>query len=316
MGTQTLYDDTAWIIRAVNALVAGGWMQRLTPIQQSVWLAMAKHADRDTGESYPGVDTIRRYLMLAREGRVREARKDLIKLGLLEVIQVGGGRKPMKVRMIIPPVLPGSFAAEEAARKASPKAPRPESTPPQSQEGSKAGGHPSPKAGGHPAPKSGGHPSPKAGEEQTTEQTKGQTREQEEPSPPLASIVDEPVPRSSPVDLKPGIGPPLAVGAGRIDAEDGVDPAVADPYERRFWTFVHAHPLISAHNLTEKRRAAMRELVDAVGWSRAEEYVERAIKARVNPPFDYALGIFRGEVREGRHLPPVTHYAGACREDR
>lgn len=83
----------------------------------------------------------------------------------------------------------------------------------------------------------------------------------------------------------------------------GMSPPASNgpPTEEEVRAYIHAHPKISFSNCSEKRIQPLRDLVKAVGWPRAKELVEIAIP-HANPPFDYAFGIYRRELREGKHV--------------
>ena len=84
-----------------NAFIDGGWLAKLTRIQQGVWLAYLRHANSN-GESWPGPTRIARYLRHKHLGHVCQARRVLVKLGLLVLIAPGGGRKRAKFRVTVP----------------------------------------------------------------------------------------------------------------------------------------------------------------------------------------------------------------------
>lgn len=68
-----------------------------------MWLAYERHADRD-GIAFPDGRTLARMIGHSTDNHVADLRRSLVSKGLLEVVEVGGGRgRPTKVRVLIPP---------------------------------------------------------------------------------------------------------------------------------------------------------------------------------------------------------------------
>lgn len=85
----------------LNAFVDNGWLGKLTPMPQSVWLAYLRHANAE-GESWPSPTRVARYLNHKHPEHVRQARRLLVKLGLLVPVDRGGGRRSGKFRVAVP----------------------------------------------------------------------------------------------------------------------------------------------------------------------------------------------------------------------
>lgn len=89
-------------IARFNALVEGGWLKVLSDPELRLWMAYAKYADRD-GFAWPSGQALRELIGHASEGHIASGRRSLQALGLLEVVDAGGGRgHPCKVRLVIP----------------------------------------------------------------------------------------------------------------------------------------------------------------------------------------------------------------------
>lgn len=86
----------------INAYVDGRWPARLSPIQQAVWITYHRHADSN-GESFPSPKTQAEVAGVRSLGHVRAARKRLVEMGMLEVVQQGDSRHSARYRVLIPP---------------------------------------------------------------------------------------------------------------------------------------------------------------------------------------------------------------------
>jgi hypothetical protein len=95
-----------------EAFVQGGWSRVLSKSEQAIWHAYEQHADRE-GVAYPSGETLAELLGHSRDNNIARLRSRLVSLGLLEVLEGGGGRgKPCRVRVLMPPETPSNRDAK------------------------------------------------------------------------------------------------------------------------------------------------------------------------------------------------------------
>ena len=87
-----------------NALYEHGWNRVLSGLEFKVWGAYWKHSDADGTNTFPGLDLLAQYFGHANVARIRQARKELVRYGLLAREDDGtGGRSAAKFRVLMPP---------------------------------------------------------------------------------------------------------------------------------------------------------------------------------------------------------------------
>lgn len=241
----------------IRKLTRDGWLTVMTRMEISMWLIYNDHADAE-GVAFPSGQVIAGRLGHGADTHISETRGRLAKMGLLRVIEKGGGRgKPCKVQLVFPtasPILNPPINGRDLEALNPPES-RVETLP-------ISGVKPSRIEGAHNK------------EEVDIE-----------------------------VDNEVGTG-------GHVQTDQQPDPVATLDAEIR--QYVERHPRLSNALLSSPRMQPMRDLVKDVGWTRAEGYVERAITHGANQPFDYALGIRRRELREGREVE--THAGAGMKE--
>lgn len=99
-------------ISRYNALVDNGWLTVLSEAELKMWMAFARYANRD-GAAWPEGATLGRIMGHTSDGHFGTIRRRLEDLGLIEVLDVGGGRgRPCKVQIFVPPFLPENTKAK------------------------------------------------------------------------------------------------------------------------------------------------------------------------------------------------------------
>src|SRR6185312_4765286 len=85
-----------------RALMDTGWAATLSKNELTMWMAYERFSDRD-GIAFPDGRRLARMIGHATDNHVSDLRRALVAKGLLEVVEVGGGRgKPTKVRVLTP----------------------------------------------------------------------------------------------------------------------------------------------------------------------------------------------------------------------
>ncbi len=76
----------------LTAFIENGWLGQLKPTTAKVWIVFNKFSDNLTGECNPSLSRIAWEALRQRDPEnARKAKRELIALGLLEVLSVGGG---------------------------------------------------------------------------------------------------------------------------------------------------------------------------------------------------------------------------------
>lgn len=83
-----------------------------------------------------------------------------------------------------------------------------------------------------------------------------------------------------------------------------------DKLDAEVIAYIDAHPI---QLYSHKAHAALRRLVEAAGWVRAEELIPIAVAKRVSRPFEYALGIFAGEQQRQAMAGPTPAQVKAAK---
>jgi hypothetical protein len=97
-----------------NAFVTNGWAGVIGKAAAAMWLAYLKHADNDTGISYPGGGTLATMIGYTSTRHIARLRAALVANGLIEVVELGGGRdRPCKVRVLVPGAVPAKHSQAE-----------------------------------------------------------------------------------------------------------------------------------------------------------------------------------------------------------
>lgn len=86
-----------------NAFVDGGWLGRLRPLLAAVWIIYDRYADAQ-GLAFPSASKIASLIHHTGTNAVHKARTELCKLGLLELVDEGGGNRPAVYRVCTPPL--------------------------------------------------------------------------------------------------------------------------------------------------------------------------------------------------------------------
>lgn len=94
-----------------NGLVDSGWLAVLNPIQLAVWTVMDRHADSD-GIAWPGSALIAKRIGHKNRDHIRQAKRDLVRLGLLELVTPGKGSSSARYRVLVPTESGGTVPTE------------------------------------------------------------------------------------------------------------------------------------------------------------------------------------------------------------
>jgi len=93
--------DARGFFALFNRLVDGGWLARLGAMPLKVLLVFLRHADA-TGHAFPTRDAIAVKCGISARN-ARRAMADLRRMGLLQIVDPGGGgRRPAVRRVVIP----------------------------------------------------------------------------------------------------------------------------------------------------------------------------------------------------------------------
>lgn len=128
-----------------NALCDNGWLAVLNKAQLGLWMAYEGHADTD-GFAHPGSDLLAKKLGHSTNNHISKIRESLVRYGLMEIIDKGGGRaNPTKVRLVVPPDSQAASDKHSQVGSVSSNVNTPESSDKHSQRGSVSGSTNTPK---------------------------------------------------------------------------------------------------------------------------------------------------------------------------
>ncbi len=105
--------DTPTNYHRLIAFHDNGWLGALKPIQTHVWISYLRHASPD-GIAWPGATRIAKALGHTSTAHVLRARRQLVKLGLLELVKPGGGFESSRYRVCDPPLREIGAGSESA----------------------------------------------------------------------------------------------------------------------------------------------------------------------------------------------------------
>jgi hypothetical protein len=104
-----------------NAFIDRGWLGILSPIDAAVWQVYERFADED-GVAYPKPMTVAKAIRHDNADNVRKARRRLCRVGLLAMLDKGGGADTARVRVLVPPAATDQTLVDYRLGLDSPKA--------------------------------------------------------------------------------------------------------------------------------------------------------------------------------------------------
>lgn len=254
-------------------LIREGWLRRLTPSESKVWDVLNDCANED-GISYPGARLIADRTGLL-EKNIFRYRRRLIDRGLLRIVEDGGGRgHALTVQLVFPNAKPPQNPLNKPPQKTPSKPPQIEGV---YSEETPSGRDAKPPQGA------------------TDKPPQGAT---------LLNKEEESIEESMKTDRETAVG--------RVTNDLG--PSEGEMLDSEIREFIARSPNVSGANVGRAGMQAARDLVKAVGWTRAERYVDRACSAGKGAvAFQYALGIYKGELMDGKHQQAETPKQRAAR---
>lgn len=93
------------VLKWQRAVVAGGYLARMTRLQAKLAFALMKYADYRTGELYPTIEQLAAAVGSLNLTRVREGMNELEEMGVVATTQRGGGRGNATTRRLVIPIV-------------------------------------------------------------------------------------------------------------------------------------------------------------------------------------------------------------------